>query len=325
MSRHPGKIGRSTSQLEVNLSLGSNCSRRLRGAGAASLERREEVLAIAASMEPPFSVRQCFYQCSSVYRVVEKTERGYRQVQRDLALLRRAGEMPWDWIADYTRTMRKPVSHDNLVAALDDCARLYRRNVWRDAGVYVEIWIEKDALTGVVYPVTAEYDVPLMSARGYSSITFLQSAARYIHEVGKPTFIYHLGDYDPSGQNAADTIERDLREFSGGADITFTRLAVTPEQIKAWQLPTRPTKASDPRARRFGRAQSVELDAIAPDLLRSLVRDAIEQHMPAHQLDVLREVEKDERRVLMLFADTMASPKGAAIMMERAAEHERDD
>src|SRR5262249_35124305 len=107
------------------------------------------------------------------------------------------------------------------------------------------------------------YDVPLMVARGYASLSFLHSAAEYINELDVPAYIYHLGDFDPSGVNAGEKIEQTLRELAPDAEIVFERLAVTQEQIEAWELPTRPTKKSDSRSKNFGDI-SVELDAVDP-------------------------------------------------------------
>ncbi len=159
------------------------------------------------------------------------------------------------------------------------------RSLWADADCYVEIWLEKDALSGVIAPVTYLYDVPLMVARGYASLSFLHSAAEQIRELGKPPYIYHLGDFDPSGVDAGRNIERRLREFAGDeVEIYFDRLAVTPEQIVEWHLPSRPTKTTDSRSRSFGLTGSVELDAIPPADLRSLVEEAILQRLPTEQL-----------------------------------------
>src|SRR5262249_42977984 len=159
---------------------------------------------------------------------------------------------------------------------------------WTDADCYVEIWLEKDALAGVVYPITNVYDVPLMVARGYASLSFLHSAAEYIGMLDVPAYIYHLGDYDPSGFNAGEKIEESLRELAPSADIVFERrIAVTPEQISDWNLPSRPTKASDSRAKNFG-SVSVELDAIEPQRLRDLVQDAIAQHVPPKRFAALK-------------------------------------
>ena len=115
------------------------------------MERRREALVAIISGMKPMTVRQVFYQ-ASVRGLVEKAESGYRKVQTDLTEMRRAGELPYDWLADNTRWQRKPRSFDSIVGALEDTARFYRKNLWRDAASYVEIWLEKDALAGVVMP-----------------------------------------------------------------------------------------------------------------------------------------------------------------------------
>jgi hypothetical protein len=242
------------------------------------------------------TVRQVFYQ-ATVRGLIEKTEAGYARVQRALADLRRTGRLPYDWIADNTRWQRKPTTWRDPETAIAEVARFYRKALWSDMDERVEIWLEKDSLAGVVYDVTDEFDVPLMVTRGYASLSYLYSAAEQIRTIGRPTFIYHFGDYDPSGQDAADKIERDLRSFAPNVEIVFKRIAVTPQQIETWGLPGRPTKASDSRAKKFG-SISVELDAIPAPRLRRLVRAVIEQHMPADQLAVLMAAEASEREWL---------------------------
>ena len=149
------------------------------------------------------------------------------------------------------------------------------------------------------------YDVPLMVARGYASLSFLHSAAEYIKSLSVPVYIYHLGDFDPSGVNAGEKIEQTLREMAPAAEIHFERLAVTPSQIQEWDLPTRPTKASDSRAKTFGDI-SVELDAIHPDSLRDLVADAIVAHLPLDQFEVLKVAEASERALIRQLVGEMA-------------------
>jgi hypothetical protein len=241
----------------------------------------------------PMIVRQVFYQ-ASVRTIVEKTESGYDKVQSDLVLMRRCGVLPYDWLTDNTRWQRKPRSFNDVQEALENTARYYRKALWADVDAYVEIWLEKDALSGVVYPITSRYDVPLMVARGYASLSFLHSAAEYISDLEVPTYIYHFGDFDPSGVNAAQKIEETLRELAPDADITFERVAVTPEQIVAWNLPTRPTKKTDTRSKNFG-AISVELDAIEPNMLRGLVEEVIQRHLPPDQFAILKTAEESER------------------------------
>ena len=249
------------------------------------------------AMEPPMTVRQVFYQ-ATVHGLVEKTESGYGKVQTDLTVMRRAGELPYDWLADNTRWQRKPRTFSSVEEALRDTAAFYRKSLWTDADCYVEIWLEKDALSGVIYPVTSMYDVPLMVARGYASLSFLYSAAEYINDLDVPTYIYHFGDFDPSGVNAGEKIEETLRELAPGADIVFERIAVTEAQIADWDLPTRPTKASDTRAKAFGSTLSVELDAIETNQLRALVQGAIELHLPVEQFEKLKAAEESERDII---------------------------
>jgi hypothetical protein len=141
------------------------------------------------------------------------------------------------------------------------------------------------------------FDVPLMVARGYASLSFLHSAAEYISEIELPIYIYHLGDHDPSGVNAGAKIEQTLREMALEAEIHFERLAVTQKQITQWGLPSRPTKTSDPRSRGF-EGRSVELDAIDPDALREIVQQAIERHLPPAQYRVLKAAEHSEREII---------------------------
>lgn len=259
------------------------------------MDRRSRLYTIVSEMRP-MTVRQVFYQ-ATVRGVVEKSEAGYAKVQTDLAWLRRRNIMPYNWLADNTRWQRKPRTFDSIQQALDDTAQFYRKALWTDAGAYVEVWLEKDALAGVVQPITAAYDVPLMVARGYASLSFLHSAAEYIASLSVPTFIYHCGDFDPSGVNAGEKIKQTLREMAPAADIHFERIAVNPEQIEAWDLPTRPTKSSDSRAKGFG-ALSVELDAIPPQVLRDLVEQAIQRHLPYEQFQVLKAAEESERQLL---------------------------
>jgi hypothetical protein len=128
----------------------------------------------------PATVRQTFYQLVS-RGVIEKTEQAYKStVVRLLGEMRRANKIPFDWIADNTRWMRKPTTYSSLNDMLKRSAEFYRRALWDRSKVYVEIWLEKDALAGVLYDVTAEWDVPLMVTRGYASISYLHGAAEAI-------------------------------------------------------------------------------------------------------------------------------------------------
>ena len=276
-------------------------------------ERHDALIAIVADIEP-CTVRQVFYQ-ATVRHAFEKTERGYDLVQEALARLRRDGAIPFEYILDNTRREQRLLTFESPSEAVSFASESYRKNLWADADAYVQIWVEKDSLAGVISPITQRFDVGMWTARGYPSITFLKDAAdaiQHADERGVPAYVYHLGDSDPSGENAAATIESDLRKFAPDAEIVFKRLAVLPQQIKEWNLPTRPTKQSDSRAKRFGDRPSVELDAIHPEQLRSLVEDAITQHMPQGRFAELMLAEASERMIMREWAGQMRDERRGA-------------
>jgi hypothetical protein len=277
-----------------------------RAQGVTADEMAERYDAIAAIVEEiqPCTVRQCFYQCV-VKGVVEKTEAAYDKVQRALVALRREERIPYAWVHDSTRVTYRPRTFSSVSDALTETARRYRKALWDDVDATVEVWLEKDALSDVVYPVTSEFDVALRVARGFSSLSFMADAAEDMEALGKDVYVYHLGDHDPSGRAAGEAIERDLKALAPSVAIYFERIAVTVEQIADLRLPTRPTKRSDSRAASFEAEfglGSVELDAIHPETLRRIVHDSIELHIGDDERQALRASEQDGRRMLERFA-----------------------
>jgi hypothetical protein len=256
---------------------------------------RETVAAVLEEIQPA-TVRQLYYQLVS-RGAIEKTEPAYKTLVHNLTVMRRAREVPFDWLADNTRWMRKPRTYSSLQDMLENQQEFYRRALWDQQNCYVEVWLEKDALAGVLSDVTEEWDVPLMVTRGYPSLSYLHGAATLIAEKRKPTFLYYFGDFDPSGVDITRSVEEGIRELAPEADITFERVAVTPEQIEAWNLPTRPTKGSDVRSKNF-KGDSVEVDAIPPDDLRGLVSHCITGHIDRDALDRLQLIEQQERLTL---------------------------
>ena len=152
----------------------------------------------------PMTVRQLFYALT-VEGVVDKTEASYKStVCRLTARMRLDGDLPWHWLADNTRWMRKPDTYGSLSDCLEQAQRAYRRSLWdpNTNDEYVEVWLEKYALAGVLYEVTSEYDVPLMVTRGYPSLTYLHSSAmgikRELEEDHGDKPPSTTGDFDPS-------------------------------------------------------------------------------------------------------------------------------
>jgi hypothetical protein len=267
----------------------------------AELQDLETAIYDIARTERPCTIRGVFYRVTS-RGLVPKTEAGYRQVQNRILLMRRRGALPYGWISDGTRWQVKPETWSGVDAMLSETAQFYRRALWDNQAVHLEIWSEKDAIRSVVYPVTAEFDVPLMVARGFASESFLWETAQAIIADGKPAVIYQLGDHDPSGVSAWEHTRRRLAEFAPRVEFEFERLAITPEQIIEHRLPTRPTKQSDSRAKTFD-GDSVEVDALPSPVLRDLVRNAIEQWIDPEALRLTKVAEASEREVLTRIAE----------------------
>jgi hypothetical protein len=250
----------------------------------------------------PVTVRQVFYQAVNRGLVPKSETKGYRVVQRRLVTLRGSWAIDYGAIVDGTRYVHGHRRYNDLDEFTTYAAGLYRKDYWANSEVNVEVWLEKDALKGVLIPtVVNECGLGLHVTRGFASITYLQEAAEQIEADGRPTYVYVLTDFDPSGVVIAEKIEEELTERAPLSDITVERLAVNRQQIERWNLPTRPTKTSDTRARRFRQVHgtdSVELDAIPPDELRRLVKDAIDSHMEPWRLQQFRMVEREERQTL---------------------------
>lgn len=269
-----------------------------------------------AQAQHPTSVRALFYRMVSPWGLVPKTDKadratgtpsGYSMVQRRVLAMRRAGDLPYGWISDSTRLRLEAETWSGPQAALKYTAQAYRRQLWTNQDVYVEVWSEKDTVRGTIYPVTEEFDVPFLIARGQSSETFVYESAQAIEATGKPTaVVYQLGDHDKTGVAAWNSIQKRLRGFvSNEIELKFERLAVTPEQIGEYDLLTRPDKTDS------GFGECVEVDAIEPNTLRGLVRNAIESHIDQEQLRITRIAEKDERQLLSRMAGVLAKRQSA--------------
>jgi hypothetical protein len=264
---------------------------------------------IVKAGRPSMTVRQIFYQCV-VQGVIPKTEESYANVViRLLTEMRMSDEINFEDIADETRQRSTTRTYNSIADAARDTAQFYRRNALRECSDNIEVWVEKEALAGLIESVADEYDVPVIVSRGMPSLTQLYWSAYHIKlaaNANKYTYIYQFGDHDPSGVLIPGVIERRLTQLCEKFDCPrpiLERVALTEEQIEDFDLPTRPTKRNgNPHAASF-EGESVELDALPPDELRQLVRESIEQHISERQLEVLRAAEESERELLEAWAD----------------------
>lgn len=171
----------------------------------AELEEVDNAIIGAVDLENPITLRGVFYRVVSA-GAVDKTDAGYDLIGRELLKLRRARVIPYDQITDGTRWINKPDSYDDLEQMLEDAAASYRRDLWRSQAAEVQIYSEKEAISGVILPVTRRWDVTLGIARGYSSETFAWSVAQSIIGAARrgktEVYVYQLGDHDPSGVDA---------------------------------------------------------------------------------------------------------------------------
>jgi hypothetical protein len=213
------------------------------------MEERARFLIDYAERHGPITVRGLYYQAEVAgLPGIDKTEASYTKVQGQVLKLRRSGRLDYEHIADATRWMRKPNSYDGVADAIDATARLYRRNLWRDIDEYVEIWLEKDALAGVIVPITEKYDVPLMVTRGFSSETFTYEAVAQRGDDERDYVIYYLGDFDRSGLDAARSLHEKLDRFAAECPfrVIFKQLTITEGQIRRLRLSTREPKRLSP-------------------------------------------------------------------------------
>jgi hypothetical protein len=185
--------------------------------------------------DQPMTVRQVYYQ-AVVHGIVGKTDEEYDKVPGHPRLTAARGGNSLR--LDYRRraNARQPYTVEGIPQALNDTRRDYRKDPWQETDEYVQIWVKKNALVGVLEPVTSEYDVALMSAVAHSSISFLHEAAQRLNYIGHPIYIYQLGDLDLSGAQAAEAIEKDLRGFATEAEICFARIAA----LRVDDLPVSP-------------------------------------------------------------------------------------
>jgi hypothetical protein len=293
-----------------------------RRATAREMASRARFFVDYAAAHGPVTVRQLYYRAEVIgLPGIDKTESSYAKVQRQVLALRRAGLLDYQHVADATRWMRKPHSHDSVASALADTARLYRKALWRDATDHVEVWCEKDALAGVIFPVTEENDVALMVARGFCSETFCFEAVEAAKQFERPYWVYYVGDLDRAGRDAANSLKEKLDRFAAAARVPvfFEQVAIEaadvlrfnersgralvflhgvtqPDDLRS--LPTRSPKRKSAADRNWPHPYAIELDAIEPDDLRAIVRAAIERHLPAEQLRILQITEASERQLI---------------------------
>jgi len=266
-----------------------------------SLELLAQVQEIIESYNFALTLRQIYYQLV-VKQIVPNEPKYYQKLSRLCVIGRDEGILPEDSFADRLREIDKPSCWDDLSDYMDTVKQAYRKNKWNNQDMYLEIWTEKDALRGVISPITHKYDAILLVVRGQVSRTAIyESYNRFAQmvEEDKECYLFYFGDFDPSGISIYNSLVERLRNYDEcGELINFERIALTPEQIINYDLPQDPAKKSDPNYRRFVEQYGdrvVELDSLPPEVLRELIEESIRTTIDEELFVQVQEKELQER------------------------------
>jgi hypothetical protein len=243
-----------------------------RGAAAERITQANEIIDNYSAQGLTLTLRQLYYRLVAS-DTIPNNFRSYKNLQRIVNDARLAGLIDWHAIEDRTRNLDSPSSWEGPEAVIDAAAWSYRRNLWKDQPYYVEVWVEKDALLGVIQKACREHRLPFFSCRGYTSQSEVWSAAMRLGAKDRECVVLHLGDHDPSGVDMTRDIQDRFRLF-GATNTEVRRLALNMDQIRELNPPPNPTKISDSRTSgyeaQFGQS-SWELDALEPNYIIDLV------------------------------------------------------
>ena len=262
------------------------------------------------------TLRQLYYQLVS-RDIIPNKQAEYAKLSILLKEGRMGGIVDWTAIEDRLRKPSKPSSWKTPQALLRAAIDQYEKPRMAGQPNYIEVWVEKDALSGVLKRVTEKYHIPIMVNRGYSSVSAMfDSHKRFVAntiEEERPVVILYLGDFDPSGLDMIRDITDRIQEFKDGADglwaqeydFTVRHIALTESQIRMFNPPPNPAKVTDPRAKdyiaRYGRT-SWEVDALKPEVLHQLLESYIDEYINIELYDEVVDSEdedKDKLRSLM--------------------------
>ena len=258
----------------------------------------ERAKAIIAGEDDRMSIRHLFYRLESE-GMIAKSQEEYKKLQGHLTKWRRAHLIPWGVFTDNTRWHIGGKTFGSMEEARDRTVETYRRDLWETQDHYVEVWVEKDAIAGIVSAVADTFGVKTFVCRGNASLTSLYEAAdtfRVMQERGKQVSIIYLGDHDPSGLHI-DASARASLSADFGVVVEFVRAAVTPAQIQDLGLPTRPHKEGDRRAAGW-EGGCVEVDAIPTRTLKQIVKDKITEHIEPGAWAAWQQIEEMEKETL---------------------------
>lgn len=251
------------------------------------------------------TLRQVYYQLVA-RDYIPNNERSYKNTGELINNARLAGLIDWYAIQDRTRNLRKNSHWTNPADIMESVLYSYAVDKRFDQPNYIEVWVEKDALIGIVRQISSKLDVPCFSCRGYVSASEMWAASqRFIRQEDRQRrIILHLGDHDPSGKDMTRDISERLELF--GADVEVRRIALNWDQIEEYGPPPNPAKLSDSRAKSYIRqygTESWELDALEPSVLESLIQNEVDSLTDVFLFNQAMVREDNDRRELSLVKD----------------------
>jgi len=251
------------------------------------------------------TLRQLYYQLVSRDHIPNNIK-SYKRLVKVMTDARMAGWTDWDAIEDRSRNLVSNYHNEDPGQAVEDALEQYMLDRWKNQPFRPEVWIEKEALLGVIRPVCRKLDVPCFACKGYTSQSEMRAAALRLHYYrnrGQNPVIIHLGDHDPSGIDMTRDIEERQEIFNGGVEVL--RIALNEDQIAAYNPPPNPAKLTDTRApgyiKKYG-DKSWELDALKPGVIRKLIEDTVAVYRDDEIMAATMEEEAEGREVLEYFA-----------------------
>lgn len=281
-----------------------------RPATRALITQCNTIIAHYQSANLRLTLRQLYYQLVS-RNVIPNSEKSYKSLGKTISEARLAGLVDWDAIEDRVRRPERASQFASLQSLARAALASWRLPRWADQPNYVELWVEKDALSGVLAPLADEFHIVLMVNRGYSSQSAMYESACRFNTDGddKPKYLLYLGDHDPSGEDMVRDV-RDRLEMFGVQDLTVTKVALTMDQVEEHNPPPNPAKMSDSRAEAYVAehgAHSWEVDALPPETLQDLIRDAISEHI---DLELYNDTIRREQRLATRFRNAVDKIEG---------------
>ncbi len=226
------------------------------------------------------TLRQLYYQFVSRDLIPNK-QKEYAKLSKVISNARLAGLIDWSAIVDRTRNLNSLPHFDSVADVLKAAKHSYRFDKWKRQDYAIQVWIEKDALVGVIAGVCNKWDIPYLAVRGYNSQSTMYSMAMVLKsaiEDGKEAIILHLGDHDPSGIDMTRDNHDRLNMFAG--DVKVVRLALNYNQVEQYNPPPNPAKMTDSRVEQYIENygyDSWELDALEPSVIESVIGNEIEK------------------------------------------------